>query len=129
MTEQSTAWDYARSEGCFTDHRGPSFHPDSHLASLKATAFSPQTDFLADEGERYCDSLASSGSDLEGDEDQLGSSLLLTKLEQQCTASAEFSELLPRWNDVYNNLALSTELMEEFDMDLDMAEYQEQVRS
>ncbi|KAG5925513.1 hypothetical protein E4U42_004210 [Claviceps africana] len=129
MAEQLTAWDYARSEGCFTDHRGPSFHPDSHLASLKDTAFSPHTDFLTDEGDRYFYSLASSESGLEGDEDPIGSTLLLKRLEQQCNAGDEFSELLPRWNDVYNNLALSAELMEDFDIHPDMAEYQEQVRS
>ncbi|KAG6017879.1 hypothetical protein E4U43_008433 [Claviceps pusilla] len=129
MTEQLTAWEYARNEGCFTDHRGPSFHPDSRLKSLKATAFSLQTDLLADERDRDCDLLASSDSGLEGDEDRSGSTLLLKRLEQQCKTVDEFSRLLPRWNDVYNNLALSTDLMEGFDIDLDLAEYQEQLEN
>ncbi|KAG5979562.1 hypothetical protein E4U55_005024 [Claviceps digitariae] len=126
MTDQPTAWNYARNEDCFTDHRGLAFDPDRQLESLKATAVSPQRDLLADECDRYCYSLASSDPDLEGDEDQPGSSLLLKKLQQQCKMVDEYSQLLPRWNDVYNNMALSTELMEGFDTDLDVAEYEEQ---
>ncbi|KAG6039378.1 hypothetical protein E4U41_002741 [Claviceps citrina] len=127
MAEQETAWNYARNEGCFSDHQGPSFHPDSHLESLKHAAFSPEADILADECGRYSYSLGSPDSDVEGgSKDELDS--LLNKLEQQCKAAEVFPQLLPRWNEVYNDLAFATELMEGFNIDLDVAEYREQVR-
>ncbi|KAG6004035.1 hypothetical protein E4U21_001431 [Claviceps maximensis] len=127
MTEQLAAWNYALEEGCFIDHHDPSFHPDSHLKTLNATAFSPQTELLADKRDRYCSSLPSLKADLEGDEDQPGSISSLKKLEKQCkVVDDEFSQLLPRWNDVYNNLVLSTELIEDLDNDLEITEYQKQ---
>ncbi|KAG5977630.1 hypothetical protein E4U56_007381 [Claviceps arundinis] len=128
MAEHSTACSYARNEGCFADHQGHPFHPESHLEALKGTAFSPQqNDLLAEECDAYTYSLDSSNSDWEGGEDQPGS--ILKKLMEQCKAVDGYSKLLPRWNNVYDSLAVPTELMEGIDIDLDVAEYRKQMRS
>ncbi|KAG5964577.1 hypothetical protein E4U58_003137 [Claviceps cyperi] len=127
MTEHSTACSYARNEGCFADHRGHPFHPESHLEALKGTAFSPQNDLLTEECDANTDSLDSSNCDWKGSEDQPGS--ILKSLVQQCKAVDGYSKLLSRWNDVYDSLAVPTELIEGFDIDLDVAEYREQMRS
>ncbi|KAG6302983.1 hypothetical protein E4U09_001364 [Claviceps aff. purpurea] len=128
MTEYSTACSYARNEGCFADHQGHPFHPESHLEALKGTAFSPQNDLLAEECDAYTYSLDSPNCDWDGGgEHQPGS--ILKNLVRQFKAADGYSKLLPRWNDVYDSLAVPTELMEGFDIDLDMAEYREQMRS
>ncbi|KAG6061665.1 hypothetical protein E4U17_000420 [Claviceps sp. LM77 group G4] len=127
MTEHSTACSYARHEGCFADHQGHPFHPESHLEALKGTAFSPRNDLLEEECDAHTYSLDSSNCDWERDEAQPGS--ILKKLMQQCKAVDGYSKLLPRWNDVYDSLAVPTELMEGFDIDLDVAKYREQMRS
>lgn len=128
MADTETACDYARNENCFTDHQGASFHPETHLKSLEATAFSPKQDLLADECGRYSYSLTCTDFDLGEGENRDAS--VLKKLEQRCKAVEERPYLLPRWNDVYGNLLLPTELMDiGFDVDLDVREYQEQARS
>lgn len=126
--EAENALHYARHEDCFVDHHKHPFDIAHQLSSLQNTTFAPQENCLAEEHGRYPYDLPPLTFAIEEEPDRLASQL--NEFEEKCRQSDFLPRMLPRWNDIYQNLPLPTRFIDlDFHPEVDLEDFIAQIRS